>query len=49
VNIGDVDFAGPGVAVIPYPPGIPIVMPGENVGPAAEEHCGAYHIYCVKG
>jgi arginine decarboxylase len=20
--------------VIPYPPGIPIVMPGENVGPA---------------
>ena len=23
-----------GVGVIPYPPGIPIVMPGENVGPA---------------
>jgi arginine decarboxylase len=23
-----------GVAVIPYPPGIPIVMPGENIGPA---------------
>ena len=22
-----------GVGVIPYPPGIPIVMPGENVGP----------------
>jgi len=22
------------VGVIPYPPGIPIVMPGENVGPA---------------
>jgi arginine decarboxylase len=64
------------VGVIPYPPGIPIVMPGENIGPAdgpwltylrtlqeyghlfpgfakevegAEEHHGAYHIYCVKG
>ncbi len=23
-----------GVGVIPYPPGIPIVMPGENIGPA---------------
>jgi arginine decarboxylase len=23
-----------GVGVIPYPPGIPIVMPGENLGPA---------------
>jgi arginine decarboxylase len=22
------------VGVIPYPPGIPIVMPGENIGPA---------------
>jgi arginine decarboxylase len=23
-----------GVGVIPYPPGIPIVMPGESIGPA---------------
>jgi arginine decarboxylase len=23
-----------GVSVIPYPPGIPIVMPGENIGSA---------------
>jgi arginine decarboxylase len=23
-----------GVGIIPYPPGIPIVMPGENFGPA---------------